>query len=113
MHYRFIFDEGKFQLISTGAPHDHHHLHPTPQCSVVKKDKHSVIGLNNPKVLHFSNHNRGVIYTPVTRIDLDPDWAQRRHAIDLHNQESQLPLKPWQWNCTTSIGSVGAPPYYL
>ena len=78
-----------------------------------KKAKPPVVGLNNPKGLHLSNHNRGVINVPVTKHDLDPDWALRRHAIDLHSQESQLPLKPWQWNCTASIGSAGATPYYL
>ena len=78
-----------------------------------KKAEHPVVGLNNPKGLHFTNHNRGVIYVPVTRHDLDPDWAPRRHAIDPHSQESQLPLKLWQWNCTASIGSAGSPPYYL
>ena len=74
-----------------------------------KTAEHPEVGLNNPKGLHFSNHNRGVIYVPVTRRDLDPDWALRRHAIDPHSQESQLPLKPWQWNCTASIGSAVAP----
>lgn len=78
-----------------------------------KTAEHPEVGLNNPKALHFSNHNRGVICVPVTRRDLDPDWALRRHAIDPHSQESQLPLKPWQWNCTASIGSAAAPPYYL
>lgn len=38
-----------------------------------KTAKHPEVGLNNPKGLHFSNHNRGVIYVPVTRRDLDPD----------------------------------------
>lgn len=52
----------------------------------------------------FSNHNRGVIYVAVTRHDLDSAGAQRRRAIDPHGRESQPPLKPWQWNCTASIG---------
>lgn len=87
------------------------------RCSLWALDEHQSehpeVGLSNPKGLQFSNHNRGVIYVPVTRRDLNSDWAQRRHAIDLHGQESQLPLKPWQWNCMASIGSAAAPPYYL
>lgn len=54
----------------------------------------------------FSNDNMSVFYVPVAKRDPDPDWAQRRHAIDPSRQESQLPLKAWQWNCTPSIGST-------
>lgn len=44
-----------------------------PRGAGEKKAKATVVGLNNPKGLHFSNHNRGVIYVPVTKRDLDPD----------------------------------------
>lgn len=90
----------EIQLFSTGVP--------TVVSALEKKTKHPVVRLNNPEGLHFSNHNRSVIYVPVTRHDRDPDWAPRRHAIDPHSQESQLPLKLWQWNCTASIGHAGA-----